>query len=149
MNSKCPPSQSPEMLFYWLPSQVTVQGPQNLTLLHPDRLMAPSCPSRSRFAFMVSSPSLFSSCPPKFQALPPSPLPSRVSSPSSLTSPPSSHFLFVNNNNNDPLHSPPRALYYLDISPPSHIFFPTSQGQLWEAALAGQGLVLPFCQYGT
>lgn len=44
MNSKCPPSQSPETLFYRLPSQVTVQGPQNLTLLHPDRLMAPSCP---------------------------------------------------------------------------------------------------------
>ncbi|KAF6284494.1 hypothetical protein mRhiFer1_009247 [Rhinolophus ferrumequinum] len=122
MNSKCPPSQSPKTLLYRLPSQVTVQGPQNLTLLHPDRLMAPSCPPHSRFAFTVSSASLFSSCPPNFLALPPSPLPSRMSSPSSLTNPPSSHSLFVNNNNNDPLHTPPRALYYLEIFPPSHIF---------------------------
>lgn len=69
MNSKWPPSQSPKTLLYWLPSQVTVQGPQNLTLLHPDRLMAPSCPPHSWFAFTISSASLFSSCPLNFLAL--------------------------------------------------------------------------------
>lgn len=75
------------------------------TWLHP--------PAPCTFHGFVAHPVF--SCLPNFQALPPSPLSSRTPAPPSLTRPPSSYYLFVINN--DPLHTPPRALYYLEITP--------------------------------
>jgi len=59
-----------------------------------------------------------------------------------LPASPSSHYLFTHTNNH-PLHTPPRVLCYLEIAPLSPIphLLQASQGQLWEEALAGQGLV--------
>lgn len=48
---------------------------------------------------------------------------------------------FINCNN--PLHTPPRALYYLEVAFLSHISFKPLRDD-WEEALSGQRLVLAF-----
>lgn len=109
---------SPETLLYQLLSQVTQSRAQELDSLTPwlpHGSIIPA-PCTCQFHHLARSPLAH---PPSRLFFPLSSHPECAPLPAS-SAPKTDLFI---NNNNGPLHILPRALYYLEIAPSSHVFF--------------------------